>query len=149
LRAGGKDAEEWREKLRRRMGDVSVFMRELKQRFAIWYNHKHRNQGTIWSDRFKSVIVEPSREAMVKVAAYIDLNPVRAELVSDPAEYRFCSYAAALGGEKQVRAGYEMIYLGRGMERGDPVLSYLPVWQRLPEQGNSEEGPWTCECGAG
>jgi putative transposase len=63
------------------MGDVSVFMRELKQRFAIWYNHKHRNQGTIWSDRFKSVIVEPSREAMSKVAAYIDLNPVRAELV--------------------------------------------------------------------
>jgi putative transposase len=122
LRAGGEEADEWRGKLKRRMGDVSVFMRELKQRFGIWYNHKHRNQGSIWSDRFKSVIVEPSREAMAKVAAYIDLNPVRAELVSDPAEYRFCSYAAAMGGEKRVRAGYEMIYLGKGWK--EAIRSY-------------------------
>jgi putative transposase len=113
LRVGGEEAEEWRERLRGRMGQVSVFMRELKQRFGIWYNHKHRNQGSIWSDRFKSVIVEPSREAMSKVAAYIDLNAVRAELVSDPAQYRFCSYGAALGGQKEARRGYGLIYLGK------------------------------------
>jgi putative transposase len=69
----------------------------------------HKNEGSIWSDRFKSVIVEPSREAMMKVAAYIDLNPVRAEMVDDPADYRFCSYGAALGGQKEARRGYEVI----------------------------------------
>jgi len=122
LRTGGQEADAWRDKLIKRMGDVSVFMRELKQRFAIWYNHKHDNQGTIWSDRFKSVIVEPSREAMTKVAAYIDLNPVRAELVQDPAEYRFCGYAAALGGEKEARKGYEQIYLGKDWKQS--IRSY-------------------------
>ena len=119
---GGEEAQEWRDRLRNRMGDVSVFMRELKQRFGIWYNHRHRNTGSIWSDRFKSLIVEPSLEAMAKVAAYIDLNPVRAELVEDPAEYRFCGYAAAMGGHKQARDGYQQIYFGR--EWKETIRSY-------------------------
>ena len=110
---GGEEAMEWRQRLCHRMGDVSVFMRELKQRFGIWYNHRHDNRGSIWSDRFKSLIVEPSREAMSTLAAYIDLNPVRAKLVEDPAEYRFCSYGAAMGGQKEARAGYTWIYFGK------------------------------------
>jgi putative transposase len=147
LSAGGEDAEEWRARLKRRMGDVSVFMRELKQRFAIWYNHRHRNQGTIWSDRFKSVIVEPSREAMAKVAAYIDLNPVRAELVEDPAEYRFCSYAAALGGEKEARRGYVSFTWGRtGSRVSDPTVSAcLAKGTRAREQSERTRGRVSAE----
>ena len=110
---GGEEALKWRQRLHQRMGDVSVFMRELKQRFGIWYNHRHDNRGSIWSDRFKSLIVEPSREAMSTLAAYIDLNPVRAKLVEDPAEYRFCSYGAAMGGQKEARVGYTWIYFGK------------------------------------
>jgi hypothetical protein len=39
------------------------------------------------------------------VAAYIDLNPVRAGLVSEPEAYRWCSYAAAHGGMRLARSG--------------------------------------------
>ena len=35
------------------------------------------------------------------MAAYVDLNPVRAEMVSDPADYRWSSYGEAVGGGKQ------------------------------------------------
>ena len=42
----------------------------------------------LWAERFKSVLVEGSREALLTVAAYIDLNAERAGLVGDPAEYR-------------------------------------------------------------
>ena len=85
-----------RDALLARMGDVSVFMRELKQRFTIWYNHQKGNRGTLWMERFKSLVVELSLQAMATVAAYIDLNAVRAEQVEDPADYRYCSYAAAM-----------------------------------------------------
>ncbi len=122
LNAGSEEADQWRERLRQRMGDVSVFMRELKQRFGIWYNHRHENQGSIWSDRFKSLIVEPSREAMSTVAAYIDLNPVRAELVQDPADYRFSSYGAAMGGQKDARTGYTSMYFGKSWKTA--ICSY-------------------------
>jgi hypothetical protein len=112
LEADEEEGRDLRERLLARMHDLPVFMRELKQRFGIWYNHRHQNKGTIWSKRFTSVVVEPSREALSTVAAYIDLNPVRAELVSDPADYRYSSFGRAMGGERAARRGYEAVYCG-------------------------------------
>ena len=115
-------AQRLREALLARMGDVSVFMRELKQRFSIWYNHQNGNRGTLWMDRFKSLVVEPSLHAMATVAAYIDLNAVRSGQVDDPADYRFCSYAAAMGGKASAIEGYRLIYGGRNF--ADAIAGY-------------------------
>ena len=109
LQQGGEDAERLRGRLLARMGDVSGFMKELKQRFSIWYNHSHSRYGTLWAERFKSVLVENTATALRTVAAYIDLNPVRAGLVKDPKDYRFCGYAEALAGAKQAQAGMKFI----------------------------------------
>lgn len=110
LRANEAAGRAWRNRLLARMHNLSAFMRELKQRFGIWYNHRHGNKGTIWSDRFKSLIVEPSEEALSTVAAYIDLNPVRAELVNDPAAYGFSSYGRAVAGDRLARRGYVEVF---------------------------------------
>jgi putative transposase len=77
---------------RRRMYDLSIFLQELKGRFAQWYNRRHDRYGVLWADRFKSVLLEGD-EALAAVAAYIELNPVRAGLCSDPKDYRYCGYA--------------------------------------------------------
>ena len=61
--------------------------------------------GTLWAERFTSVLVEDSPAALRTVAAYIDLNPVRAGLVQDPKDYRHCGYAAALVGAASIRRG--------------------------------------------
>jgi hypothetical protein len=83
-----------------RMHHLSEFMKGLLIRFTRWYNRKHSRTGTLWEERFKSVIVESGTAART-VAAYIDLNPVRAGIVSDPAEYRWSSYGEAIGGGKK------------------------------------------------
>ncbi len=88
-RLRGEEREAVRERLLARMGDVSAYLKELKQRFSIWYNHTHNRYGTLWSERFKSVLVESSPRAMLAVACYIDLNPVRAGLCGDPGTYRW------------------------------------------------------------
>ncbi len=80
-----------------RMHDLSEFMKTLLQRFTRWFNRTHGRTGTLWEQRYKSVIVE-SGDAARTMAAYIDLNPVRAGMVSDPAEYRWSSYGEAIGG---------------------------------------------------
>ncbi len=80
-----------------RMHDLSEFMKTLLQRFTRWFNRKHNRSGTLWEERFKSVIVE-SGVAARTVAAYIDLNPVRGGMVADPAGYRWSSYGEAVGG---------------------------------------------------
>jgi hypothetical protein len=97
--------EELREGLRRRRGDVSAFMKELKQRFSNWFNKQHSRFGTLWAERFKSVLVEDQPGVVQTVAAYVDLNPVRAGLVTDPKEYRWCGYAEAVAGSAVARRG--------------------------------------------
>lgn len=112
LEANEEDGQALRARILARMHDLPVFMRELKQRFGIWYNHRHQNKGTLWAKRFTSVVVESSREALTTVAAYIDLNPLRAELVSDPADYAYCSYGAAMRGRREARRGYVKVFCG-------------------------------------
>jgi hypothetical protein len=68
------------------MHNLSEFMKALLIRFTRWFNRTHERSGTLWEERFKSVIVE-SGVAARTIAAYIDLNPVRAGMVADPAEY--------------------------------------------------------------
>jgi REP element-mobilizing transposase RayT len=92
-----------------RMHDLGEFMKGLLQRYTQWHNRIHERSGRLWEDRFKSVIVEDGFAART-MAAYIDLNPIRAGLVKDPAEYRWSSYGEAIGGGakgngKTARAG--------------------------------------------
>jgi putative transposase len=79
----------------RQMNDLSIFMKLLKGYFAQQYNRRHKRHGTLWSERFKSVLLEGGT-AVAAIAAYIDLNPVRAGLCEDPKDYRYCGYAEAI-----------------------------------------------------
>lgn len=105
-------AEQVRAQLLARMGDVSAFMKLLKQRFTQWFNARHHRTGTLWEGRFKSVLVEGAGTTLATIAAYIDLNPVRAGLVEDPQAYRWCGYAEAQAGSAPARAGFQTIVAG-------------------------------------
>jgi hypothetical protein len=98
------EAEAILETFRRRFCDLSIFVKELKERFSRWFNKHHGRRGTLWMDRFKSVLVEDG-EALRTMALYIDLNPVRAGLVEDPKDYRWTGYGEATGGSKRARRG--------------------------------------------
>ena len=110
LQEGGDEAEAIRRKLLARMGDVSAFMKTIKQRFSAWFNRTHKRYGTLWADRFKSVLVEGSGNPLQTMAAYIDLNPVRAGIVEDPKDYRFSGYAEAVAGESKAKLGFAFIW---------------------------------------
>ena len=98
-------AEKDCEALRRRMGDLSLFLKLLKQDYSISYNARHGRVGTLWEGRFNSVLVEDTGAALSAFAAYIDLNAVRAGIVGDPAEYRWCGYGEAVAGSGGARDG--------------------------------------------
>ncbi len=108
---------EWFDGLLGLMWDLSSYMKLVKQRFSQWYNRRMDRKGTLWEERFKSVVVEGSREALARVAAYIDLNPIRARLVEDPKDYRWSGYAAAVAGKRVAREGIgAIIHLSAGAE---------------------------------
>jgi hypothetical protein len=133
-----KDHPALREKLRkkylRRMYDLSEFMRTLKLRYSFWFNRNHDREGALWDARFKSVLVQGPQTgrdhgtgnlALSTVAAYIDLNSVRAGLVDDPLDYRWCGYAEAAAGANRAQMGFRIMY---GIREGS-----LPNWQAVHE----------------
>ena len=76
--------------LRTKLSSLSEFVREIKVGFARYFNKRHHRRGYFWGDRFKSVIVDKG-ETLINCLAYIDLNPLRAGIVSRPEEYRWNS----------------------------------------------------------
>lgn len=122
LQLGGNEAEVIRRKLLARMSDVSEFMKTVKQRFTTWYNKSHQRYGTLWADRFKSVLVQGEGNPLQTMAAYIDLNSVRAGLVEDPKDYRFCGYAEAVAGVAEARRGLIQIWSDYGAKRSGLAL---------------------------
>ncbi|NCD33776.1 MAG: hypothetical protein EOL87_10235 [Spartobacteria bacterium] len=126
----GNQAAVDHDKLRykQRMHDISEFMKSLKHRFSFWYNKKHNRKGTLWSERFKSVLVEGG-DVLRTVAAYIEMNPVRAGMVDDPKAYRFCGLGEAMGGSFIARQG--IMTLASGVERLDDEVrtkDQVRVW---------------------
>jgi putative transposase len=75
---------------RKKWSSLSEFVKEIKQTFSRAYNKRHGRRGTLWGERFKSVIVE-NGETLINCLAYIDLNPIRAGIVKRPEEYRWSS----------------------------------------------------------
>ena len=81
--------------------DISFFMRQIHQKFTLHINRTHNRRGTLWAERFKSTILE-GREALWSCVKYIELNPLRAGLVKDPADYRFSTWGNYCGRGKHL-----------------------------------------------
>jgi hypothetical protein len=137
LKYGGPLAVAWRKQQLARMGDVSLFMKSVKQRFAAWYNRAHKRRGHFWCDRFTSVLIEGRGSALALTAAYIDLHPVRAGIVDNPKDYPFCGYAEAAGGSKSARAGIMAVV---GNENGGSWRDAHEAYRKLLFGTGTETG---------
>ena len=78
------------ERFKKKLCSLSWYVKEIKQGFSRYFNKKYNRRGTLWGERFKSLIVEDGL-TLVNLLAYVDLNAVRAGIVKRPEEYRWCS----------------------------------------------------------
>ncbi len=63
----------------------------LGRRYVQYFNHKYGRTGTLWEGRYKSTLVQ-SEHYLLTVYRYIELNPVRANMVEHASEYPWSSY---------------------------------------------------------
>lgn len=120
------------ERYEKRRGDLSVFVKELKQRVSIFMNKRLDRTGTLWEGRFRSILVEGGESALLAVAAYIDLNPVRASIVNHPEDYRWSGYGEANGsgkGSRKARVGLASIQR-ESLENPDSAIPWPEVQER-------------------
>jgi putative transposase len=141
-RMGGEVLKRLRARFLKRMWDLSEFMKTLKQKFTLWFNREHDRVGTLWESRFKSVVVEGQWNCLMKVAAYVDLNAVRAGLVADPKDYRWCGYGEAVAGDRQARKGLSAVLADMKSEAnwGDVEPRYRKLLYGIGEESSSQSG---------
>jgi REP element-mobilizing transposase RayT len=113
----------------RRMRDVSALMKDFQQQYTNWFNRTRPKgrRGRLWADRFKSVILESGR-AVWECLQYVEMNPVRAGLVADPADYRHSTWGMLCGGGRH--------------PFGVALAAHLPPdWRDLLEVGAAPDEP--------
>jgi len=71
-------------------------MQSAGRRYVQYFNNRYDRTGTLWEGRYRATLVESTRYFMV-CSRYIELNPVRAGLVADPAQYPWSSYQGNVG----------------------------------------------------
>jgi hypothetical protein len=124
------------------MYDLSEFAKSLKQRISQSFNKRHSRKGTLWEERFKSILVEGKADracVLATVAAYIDLNPVRAGLVKDPQDYRYSGYGEAVAGSGVARMGLRKVFGIEGWRTVAGEYRQL-LYQAGQERGLTPEG---------
>lgn len=151
--------------IRRRMGDLGLMMKTLKQRFTQWFNGQNGRKGTLWEERYRSYIIPHEDDGSARgagipagfgeiariVAAYIDNNPVRAGLVDDPGAYPWSGFGEAVSGKACALAmvsrlwglpGDEAILWQRRMmrERGAKDLDAESLVRTVPTDVEAPEG---------
>lgn len=71
-------------------------MRDLGRGYVRYFNRRHGRTGTLWEGRFRSCVAESARYVLA-CHRYIELNPVRAGMVSRPDAYPWSSHACNIG----------------------------------------------------
>jgi putative transposase len=92
---------------------ISMLMKHLGQRYVQYINRRYKRSGTLWEGRFRSGIVLDEAHLLAS-HCYIELNPVRAGMVDDPADYPWSSYRTNALGMHDATVNTHSLYLTLG-----------------------------------
>ena len=107
---------------------ASRLMQAQGRKYVQYFNHTYDRTGTLWEGRYKSTLVD-SESYLLTVYRYIELNPVRADMVSHASEYPWSSYRCnALGKEIQLITPH-VEYLSMGHSGEERQKTYRSLFK--------------------
>jgi putative transposase len=92
---------------------IADMMQALGRRYVYYINKSYRRTGTLWEGRYKASLID-SEAYLLTCMRYIELNPLRAQMVSHPGEYRWSSYAANAQGRVDALLSPHPLYTALG-----------------------------------
>jgi putative transposase len=138
-------------------GAASEMMQALGRRYVGYFNTRYRRTGTLWEGRFKACLVDSERY-LLTCYRYVELNPVRARMVTAPESYRWSSYSCnamgaddwlvtphaaylALGKTRETRcsAYADLVAQGLSDSQAQEVKQYLHQQRALGSEGFQEQ----------
>lgn len=79
--------------------DLSKIMQGLSLAYARRFNKKYGKVGHLWQGRYKSMVIQKERYVLDCIS-YIEMNPVRADIIQSPIDYAWSSYKLRVSGKK-------------------------------------------------
>lgn len=122
----------------RDLSSPGTLMKRLGQRYVQYINRTYQRSGTLWEGRYKSCIAQHEHYAL-SCYQYIELNPVRAKMVSHPADYRWSSYRANAQNESNRMLKPHESYLALGIVEQNRKASYRELFRSHLEPGLIDE----------
>ncbi|PWF47846.1 transposase [Massilia glaciei] len=109
-------------------GSTGDMMKALGQRYAQYVNRTYRRSGTLWEGRFRSCLTQ-DEGYLLACHRYVELNPVRANMVEHPAEYRWSSYRANAQGELDPLLHPHASYDALGADQNSRQAAYRELFR--------------------
>ena len=106
---------------------ASLMMKNLGQRFVQYINRTYRRSGTLWEGRFKSCLTQSENYALT-CYCYIELNPVRANMVSHPEAYPWSSFHINGIGLGSTLITHHSSYLALGETNYERLKTYTKLF---------------------
>lgn len=100
----------------------------LGRRYVQYFNRNYKRTGTLWDSRYKSSLVQADAYLLATMR-YIELNPVRACMVDDPAHYRWSSYRANALGQAQPRVTPHPVYTDIARDESERHAAYRQLFR--------------------
>jgi len=107
---------------------VPIMIISLGRRYVQFINRRYRRTGTLWDSRYKSSLVQ-AETYLFACHRYIELNPVRAAMVNDPAHYRWSSYRANGLGQPNALLSPHPLYRALGTDDGQRQAAYRALFR--------------------
>jgi len=117
---------------------AGALMKALGQRYVQYVNRTYRRSGTLWEGRFRSCLTQ-EESYLLACQRYIEMNPVRANMVEHPAEYRWSSYRGNAQGEPDALVQPHGLYLALGQDAKSRAAAYRELFRHELEPGVVDE----------
>ncbi len=117
---------------------IGAMMKALGQRYVQYINKMYKRTGTLWEGRYKSCPTQ-AETYLLACQRYIELNPVRANMVSHPAEYRWSSYAANAQGAEPDIVQAHALYQALGLDARSRQAAYRELFRYQLDIGVVDE----------
>ena len=107
---------------------ISQMMQYIGRKYVPYINYTYGTSGSIWEGRYKASLIH-DEEYLLTCMWYIELNPVRANMVNNPNQYRWSSYRANAQGKENKLITPHPIYLALGKAKADRLEAYRALFK--------------------
>ena len=116
-----------------RESGISRVIQDTGRKFVRYINRSYRRTGTLWEGRYKACVID-IEAWLLTCMRYIEMNPVRAGMVSRPVEYQWSSYGMNAWGKDSPMVRPHAMYLALGSTWDERLIAYRELFRRCLDE---------------